>query len=41
MMWIVILGAAAVALASSSDKPKANKVTHVNREALKKALEGK
>lgn len=40
MMWFVILGAAAVALASSSDKPK-TKVTHVNREALKKALENR
>ncbi len=40
MMWIVILGAAAVALASSSDKPKI-KATYVNREALKKALESR
>jgi hypothetical protein len=40
MMWIVILGAAAVALASSSDKPK-TKATRIDRDALKKALESR
>ena len=40
MMWIVILGAAAVALASSSDKKKTKKIM-VDPEAIKKAMEGK
>ena len=40
MMWIVILGAAAVVLASSSDKPK-TKIAHIDAEAARRAMEGK
>ena len=40
MMWIVILGAAAVVLASSKDKPE-TKIVHIDAEAVKKAMEGK
>jgi len=40
MMWIVILGAAAVVLASSKDKPE-KKMVYLDADAVKKAMEGR
>ena len=40
MMWIVILGAAAVVLASSSDKPE-KRMRHLDADAIKNLMEGK